>query len=96
MAHNERGQSNIPDRVATESLTYYPGTLDLRAARAVDVQSARTTSGMEFPLQSVPTYAVTGTVVDRKGDPVRGATVEIHGNWPVFADDSPRLNDQLQ
>jgi hypothetical protein len=84
VAHHERGQSNLADEVMTESLTYYPGTLDLRAAREVTVQSARTTSGLEFTLQSAQTFGVSGAVVDRKGDPVRGAIVEIHGNWPLF------------
>jgi len=84
VAHNDRGPSKISDRVATESLTYYPGTLDIRAAREIDVQPAKTTSGLEFTLQSAPTFSVAGTVVDRNGDPVPGATIEIHGNWPVF------------
>jgi protocatechuate 3,4-dioxygenase beta subunit len=84
VAHHQQGQNDLADEVVTESLTYYPGTLELTAAREVSVQSARTTSGLEFTLQSAPTFAVAGAVVDRKGEPVRGATVEIYGNWPLF------------
>ena len=68
--------------------TYYPGTTDCAAAKPVSVAAGRTTGGIELPLQSGPSFHVSGIVVDTRGRPVEGAWIRLMAD-AVAAGNSP-------
>ena len=49
--------------------TYYPGALDIGAARQVPVRSGQDTSGIEFALQRVALGRISGVLTDSTGRP---------------------------
>jgi hypothetical protein len=66
--------------------TYYPGTTDQAAAHAIRVAAGETADNVVFSLQSVPSFRISGRVVDEKGVPVAGAMVMLIADprAPVF------------
>jgi protocatechuate 3,4-dioxygenase beta subunit len=55
--------------------TFFPGTADVSAAQAVTVQSGETANDLTIQLVTVPSFQVSGVVVDTAGTPVTGAMV---------------------
>ena len=68
--------------------TYYPGTTDRAAAKPVKVAAGRTKGGIGLPLQSGPSFHVSGIVVDTRGRPVEGASIRLMAD-AVAAGNSP-------
>lgn len=66
-----------PQAAATYVPTYYPGFNDAAMASPIDVVRGTTTNGIDFALLSVPTYQVSGVVVDSDGRPVAGAVAKL-------------------
>ena len=66
--------------------TYYPGTTDQAAAHAITVAAGQTAENVVFSMQSVPSFRISGRVVDEKGVPVAGAMVMLIADprAPVF------------
>jgi hypothetical protein len=64
----------------TAATTYYPGTSDQAAAQPVAVAAGAETGNIVFTMQTVPSFRVSGVVVDEQGDPVAGAMVMLMGN----------------
>lgn len=64
----------------TTATTYYPGTADQAAAQPVAVAAGAETGNIVFTMQSVPSFRVSGVVVDEQGNPVAGAMVMLMGN----------------
>ena len=62
---------------STYVATFFPGTPDAAIASAVTVARGGTTSAIDFSLQSLPAYQVSGIVVDAGGRPVNGAIVRL-------------------
>jgi protocatechuate 3,4-dioxygenase beta subunit len=60
--------------------TYYPGVTSLAAAVPIDVARGATIAGLDVVLQEVETTTISGTVVDRRGQPVDGDSVQV---WEV-------------
>jgi protocatechuate 3,4-dioxygenase beta subunit len=57
--------------------TYYPGTTDQAAAQAIKVAAGETADNVVFSLQSVPSFRISGRVVDENGAAVAGAMVML-------------------
>lgn len=55
--------------------TYYPGVAEQAAASVVEVTAGATVTGIDFSIFESPTRAVSGTVVDERNRPVKGAVV---------------------
>jgi hypothetical protein len=68
----------------TDSLTYFPGTLDFTKAQRVTVGSAQTVAGLDVKMVRAPTFEVSGVVVDDGGRAVIGALVSVDADWPKF------------
>jgi hypothetical protein len=60
--------------------TYYPGTIDQAAAQTVSVAAGETVNHIVFSMQSVPSFRISGRVVDENGAPVAGAMVMLMGD----------------
>ncbi len=67
------GNEARPTEVAP---TWFPGMTDRRDAPAVPVAAGDDLSGFEIVLRAVPVFHLSGRVVDERGDPAAGATVE--------------------
>jgi protocatechuate 3,4-dioxygenase beta subunit len=61
----------------TATTTYYPGTADQVGAQAITVAAGAEVSNIVFTLQSVPSYRVSGIVVDENGAPIARAMVML-------------------
>ena len=59
------------------SAVYFPGTADASAAATVTVGPNEERSGVDFPLQWVPTARLDGTVIDGEGRPAPGVTINL-------------------
>jgi hypothetical protein len=59
------------------STVFYPGTPDASLASPVRVGPGEERSGMDFALTLVPTARVSGTIVDRSGQPIRNVTMTL-------------------
>jgi hypothetical protein len=82
--------------------TYYPGVAEQSAASVVDVTSGSTIAGVDFSIFEAPTRSVSGTVVDERNRPVKGAVVtfsrvgEVMGMSPsVTSEDRGRFRMML-
>jgi protocatechuate 3,4-dioxygenase beta subunit len=64
----------------TTATTYYPGTSDQGAAQPIAVAAATEAGNVVFTMQTVPSFHVSGIVVDEQGNPVGGAMVMLMGN----------------
>jgi hypothetical protein len=64
----------------TNTITYYPGTADQAAAHTISVAPGETVANIVFSLQSVPSFRVSGRVVDQNDAPVAGAVVMLMGD----------------
>ena len=73
------GAPTQPAAATTTTATFFPGTADVSAARAVAVQSDETVSDLIIPLVSVPAFKISGVVVDGAGAPVANAMVMLMG-----------------
>jgi protocatechuate 3,4-dioxygenase beta subunit len=62
---------------STYVATFFPGTPDAAIASPVTVARGGTTRAIDFSMQSVPAYQVSGLVVDAGGRPVNGAIVRL-------------------
>jgi hypothetical protein len=60
--------------------TFYPGTTDQTAAQMIKVNAGDTVTDIVFSMQSVPSYRVSGLVVDENDAPVEGAMVMLMGD----------------
>jgi hypothetical protein len=76
----------------TDSMTYFPRTLDLPSAQLVKVGPGAIVRGLDFKMMTAPHFEVTGVVVDRAGRPVSGALVAIDADWPLFG--GPKGSDR--
>src|SRR5262245_477929 len=61
----------------TLATTYFPGTTDQNAAQPVAIAEGDTKSGIEFRMLSVPSFRISGRVVDEQGAPVARAMVML-------------------
>jgi hypothetical protein len=66
-----------PPSPTTHVATYYPGVVDAALASPVNVVRGGTTGAIDFTLQSVAAYQVSGIAVDSSGRPVAGAIVRL-------------------
>jgi len=57
--------------------TYFPGVLSKDEARVITLAQGQEVVGADFRMTSLPTYRVSGTVVDQSGAPVSRATVML-------------------
>jgi protocatechuate 3,4-dioxygenase beta subunit len=57
--------------------TYYPGTSDQAAAQPIAVAAGAEVGNINFAMQPVPAFRVSGVVVDEEGKPVGGAMVML-------------------
>src|SRR5262249_15679074 len=57
--------------------TYLPGPTDQNAAQPVAIAEGDTKSGVEFRMVSVPSFRISGRVVDEQGAPVARAMVML-------------------
>jgi Carboxypeptidase regulatory-like domain len=55
--------------------TYYPGVTDQSAASLIEVTESGTRTGIDFSVFEAPTRSVSGTVVDGRNLPIKGAVV---------------------
>jgi protocatechuate 3,4-dioxygenase beta subunit len=77
------GTSPVRDRkIARTTLptTYYPGTSDQAAAQPIAVAAGAEVGNINFAMQAVPAFRVSGVVVDEEGRPVGGAMVMLMGD----------------
>ena len=70
------GMSTATMSTALARETFYPGAPDAVSAQTLSVSSGQTVV-IEFPLLAVPTFTVSGVVIDEAGAPVAGATVIV-------------------
>jgi protocatechuate 3,4-dioxygenase beta subunit len=61
----------------TITSTFFPGTADVSAAQPVEVRSGETVNDVTIQLVTVPSFQVSGIVVDKAGAPVAGAMVML-------------------
>lgn len=61
----------------TIATTFYPGTTDQAAAQPLSVAAGAEVGNINFAVQSVPAFRVSGTVVDENGNPVAVAMVML-------------------
>ena len=64
----------------TTATTFYPGTSDQNAALPVAVAAGAEVGNITFAMQTVPSFRVSGIVVDQDGAPVGGAVVMLMGD----------------
>jgi len=57
--------------------TYFPGALSEDGARVLTVAPGQEVIGIDFKMMTLPTYLVSGTVVDQSGAGVSGAIVTL-------------------
>jgi protocatechuate 3,4-dioxygenase beta subunit len=60
--------------------TYYPGTIDQAAAQPLTVAAGQTVDNINFSMQSVAAFRVSGRVVDENDTPVANAMVMLMGD----------------
>jgi hypothetical protein len=66
------------------SLTYFPGSLDLRSAQLVSLGPGGTVGELDFTMRPASTFEVSGVAVDDAGRRVPGALVALEADWPLF------------
>ena len=64
----------------TIATTFYPGATDQAAAQPLSVAAGAEVGNINFAMQSVPAFRVSGTVVDENGNAVAGAMVMLMGD----------------
>jgi protocatechuate 3,4-dioxygenase beta subunit len=64
----------------TIATTFYPGTTDQAAAQPLSVAAGADVGNINFAMQAVPAFRVSGTVVDENGAAVAGAMVMLMGD----------------
>jgi hypothetical protein len=69
-------------------MTFYPGTTDASTAQPVTLGPGQVATGIVIRILTAQTYQVSGTVIDRQGAPVAGATVMLR-NDPRTSDFGP-------
>jgi protocatechuate 3,4-dioxygenase beta subunit len=84
VANRTSGQVGVEGNGATDSMTYFPGTLVLTHAQLVKVGPRQTVGGLDFKMMSAPNFQIAGVVVDYAGSPVVGAVVTLEADWPLF------------
>ena len=57
--------------------TYFPSVTDRADATRITLTSGNDLAGYEIVLRSVPVFRVSGRVLDERGNPAAGATVEV-------------------
>lgn len=67
-----------------DSMTYFPGVLDIRKADAITVKSGEHVSGLDFKNPAARTVTISGVVVDAGNRPVVGADIELRAEWMLF------------
>jgi protocatechuate 3,4-dioxygenase beta subunit len=63
---------------ANYATVFYPGTADAARAAPVRVESGEERRGVDFALMLVPTARVSGTIVDRNGQPLRNVSIALN------------------
>ena len=66
----------------TTATTFYPGTTDQVAALPIAVAAGAEVGNINFAMQTLPSFRVSGIVVDQDGKPVGGAMVMLMGESP--------------
>lgn len=64
----------------TTATTFYPGTTDQVAALPIAVAAGAEVGNINFAMQTLPSFRVSGIVVDQDGKPVGGAMVMLMGD----------------
>ena len=64
----------------TTATTFYPGTSDQAAALPIAVAAGAEVGTINFAMQTLPSFRVSGIVVDQDGKPVGGAMVMLTGD----------------
>jgi len=64
----------------TIATTFYPGTPDQATAQPVAVAAGAEVGNIVFTMQSVPSFRVSGIVIDEQGAPVADAMVTLMGD----------------
>jgi Carboxypeptidase regulatory-like domain len=80
------GTPESPNEIAENRFppTYYPGTIDVSQASAIDVQPGEERTGIDVPMSRQDLFRVRGKVVDAKtGRPPRTASVTIVSRGPA-------------
>lgn len=67
-----------PGPTVTYTTTYYPGTVYLSDAAALQVRTGEERLNIDFEIKKVPTTTVTGSVIGLDGSPVTGAMVSLN------------------
>jgi hypothetical protein len=67
-----------------DSVTYFPGVLDLQSAQLLTLGPGATVRGLDFPMLSAPTFEVSGVAADEAGRRVAGALVTLEADWPIL------------
>ncbi len=67
-------------------ILFYPNAVRASEATAVRVEGSQEANGINFALIEPNNYAVSGTVMARRGTPVAGATVIIRNRESGAAD----------
>jgi Carboxypeptidase regulatory-like domain len=76
----------------TFATTYFPGTLDQKAARVMTLAPGQTATGIEFAIVAVAAFHVSGIVVDQTGRPSPGAMVMIMPDLRTGAPFAPMMS----
>jgi hypothetical protein len=72
--------------------TYFPGTLDQNAARAMTLAPGQTATGVEFAIVTVAAFRVSGIAVDQTGRPSPGAMVMLIPDLRASASFAPMMS----
>jgi len=84
VANRTSGRIGAAANGVTDSMTYFPGTLDLLSAQLVNVGLGETLGGLDVKMMTAPTFEVSGFAVDEVGRPISGALVALEADWPLF------------
>jgi hypothetical protein len=72
------------DGQETDSITYFPGTLDHSRAQFLRIGPRETIGGLDFTVIPAPTFDVSGFAIDHAGRPVSGWLVSLEADRPLF------------
>jgi hypothetical protein len=71
--------TTMPATVTTAGFSpvYFPGTIDASAAATISLKAGEERTGVDVPLQFVPTAKITGAIVDSNGLPAKSIDAKL-------------------